>query len=187
MDDGYDDHLMLPLPERFWSFETERPIDRCLVCESDLLQADEPYLIEKAYSRGEVIFEYGLCLRCHGGLMAELSAESLERIREHFLANVDFLARRDRIAADMDGSVDPWLSHCLLTGQEINPRGEFQIFGMCLGDKLLMGDLPHAISGAGVEQLMTLLSEKTRGFLNDFTGNHFGAPTGADLPTLLPV
>lgn len=187
MDDQLDDHLKLPLPERFWSFETGRPIEDCLACGTNLIDADEPYLIEKAYSRGEVIFEYGLCLRCHGDLMQELSAESLDRIREHFLANADFEGRRERIAADMDGGVDPWLSHCLLTGREIDPRGEYQIFGMCFGDRLLMGDLPHAISGAGVEQLTELLSEKTKGFLNDFTGRYFGAPTGADLPTLLPV
>ena len=185
--DEDDDQLMLPLPERFWSFETERPIERCLACETNLLAADEPYLIEKAFSRGEVIFEYGLCLRCHGSMMQELSAESLERIREHFVVNADMEARRERIAGSLDGSADPWLSHCVLTGKEIDPRGDYQIFGMCFGDQLMMGDLPHAISGAGVEQLMALLSEQTKGFLNDFTGRYFGAPTGADLPTLLPV
>lgn len=186
-DEDLDDHLMLPLPERFWSLGTDRPIERCLICERELLTADEPYLIEKAFSRGEVIFEYGLCLACHGGLMEELSEESLERVRAHFMERVNFESRRERIAGGMDGSAEPWLSHCLLTGQPIKPGDDHQIFGMCVGDQLLLGDLPHAISGAGVEALTALLSEKTKGFLNDFTGKHFGVPTGADLPTLLPL
>ena len=186
-EDDPDDHLMLPLPERFWSLETDRPIAKCLICEGDLLNSDEPYLVEKAFSRGEVVFEYGLCLACHGGLLGEFSEESLVRVREYFLAHADLEARRERIGASLDGSADPWLSHCVLTGREIDQGGEYQIFGMCRGDKLLLGDLPHAISGAGGEQLTALLSEETKGLLNEFTGRYFGVPTGADLPTFLPV
>jgi hypothetical protein len=186
-DDREDEQTMVPLPERFWSFETDGLIESCLVCGGHLLEEEAPYLIEKAFSKGEVVFEYGLCLGCHGDLVRELSEASLERIRNHFVEQVHFEARRQRIAAGLDGTADPWLSHCLLTGQPINPGGEYQIFGMCLGDRLMLGDLPHALSGEAIGRLMELLSPETRGFLNDFTGKYFGAPTGADLPTLLPV
>lgn len=186
-DDRDDEQALVPLPERFWSFETDGPIERCMVCGVDLLGGHEPYLVEKGFARSEVIFEYGLCLGCHGELVRELSEESLARIQAHFVSRVDIEARRRRIESALDGTAEPWLSHCVLTGEPIDPAGEYQIFGMCLRDQLMLGDLPHAISSAGVEQIMALLSPQTKGFLNDFTGKYFGAPTGADLPTLLPV
>lgn len=186
-DEEQDAPFTLPVPEIFWSFETEAPIRNCLVCGRDLIESDEHYLIEKAFSRAEVVFEYGLCLACHTRLVGELSKKSLKLIQNYFEEQVDLEARRERILGEFDGTELPWVSRCLFTGKSVVESDEYQILGMCRGEELLLGDLPHAISGEAIEAIMNLLSDKTRGFLDDFTGRYFGAPTGADLPRILPL
>lgn len=190
MSDETDDHLPLPsipVPEVFWSFETEAPIRRCLVCDRDLIATGERYLIEKAFSKGEVVFEYGLCLACHASLMQELSENSLKLIRNYVEENVELEKRRKRISGEFNGTVRPWLRRCMITNQPVRETDDYQILGMCVGDELLLGDMPHAISGKAIEAIMNLLSDKTKGFMDDFTGQHFGVPTGADLPRFLPL
>lgn len=189
MNDESDDErpFTIPLPEIFWSFETDAPIRSCLVCGRDLIESDEHYLIEKAFSKGEVIFEYALCLACHSGLMEELSENSLKLIRNYFEEHAELEKRRERIASEFDGTICPWLSRCMFTNKPVPEDGEYQILGMCVGEELVLGDMPHAISGEAIEAIMNLLSDKTKGFMDDFTGQHFGVPTGADLPRILPL
>lgn len=182
-----DELFTIPVPELFWSFETEAPLRKCLVCEKDMIESGEHYLIEKAFSKNEVVFEYGLCLGCHSGMIQELSENSLKLIKNYYEEHVQLEQRRERISADFDGSVLPWVSRCVFTGKPVIETQDYQVLGMCQGEELVLSDLPHAISGEAVEQIINLLSDKTKGFLNDFTGKYFGAPTGADLPRILPL
>lgn len=185
--EGHEPPFTIPVPEIFWSFETEEPIRHCLVCQKDLIESGEHYLIEKAFSQGEVVFEYALCIACHSGLVQELSENSLKLIQNYFEEHVEMEKRRQRIANEFDGTVLPWLSRCMFTGKSVLESNEYQILGMCTGDELVIGDLPHAISGEAIEAIMNLLSDKTKGFMDDFTGKYFGVPTGADLPRILPL
>ncbi len=179
--------MTIPVPSVFWSFETEAPIDKCLVCAGDLIGSGEAYMIEKAFSQGEVIFEYGICSACHTAMMQELSAQSLKLIQNYFEEHVDVAARRSRIRSGFDGGVLPWISRCMFTGKPVVEADHYQILGMCVGDELLLGDLPQAISGEAIEAIHGLLSDQTKGFMDDFTGKYFGVPTGADFPTILPL
>lgn len=186
-DDDQGADLMIPLPSVFWSFETEAPIRKCLVCEGDLIKSGEAYMIEKAFAKEEVVFEYGICIACHTGMMQELSEQSLKLIRHYFEEHVDVAGRRARIQSGFDGSVLPWISRCMFTGKSVVEADEYQILGMCIGDELVLGDLPQAISGEAVAAIQGLLSDQTRGYMDDFTGKYFGVPTGADIPTILPL
>ncbi|MGB0582806.1 MAG: hypothetical protein ACPGVU_24235 [Limisphaerales bacterium] len=189
MDDETEDGQpnTIPVPEVFWSFETEAPLRTCLVCSKNLIDSGEQYLIEKAFSKREVMFEYALCLPCHTCLAKELSENSMKLITNYFEEHVLPEQRRARISAAFDGTVQPWLSHCLVTHKPIREDDEYQIHGMCFGNELVLDEMPHAISGEALDAIMNLLSNQTKGFINDFTGKHFGVPTGADLPKFLPL
>lgn len=162
-------------------------LDRCLVCRAPLLEDGTQYLIEKAFARGEVIFEYALCLNCRAGLEGELSRRSLKLIAHYFEEHVDVAGRGRRLLQLPDEGVRPWLDHCLVKRTAIDPAGEFQVFALCDGKDLLCSLFPYAISGAALEDVMKLLSPQTKGFLDGFTGRYLGAPDGANLPTILPV
>ena len=120
-------------------------------------------------------------------MVGELSENSLKLIRNYYEEHVQLDKRRERINEEFEGSVLPWVTRCVFTDKPVVEMDEYQILGMCQGEDLVLCDLPHAISGEAVEQIINLLSDKTKGILDDFTGKHFGAPTGADLPKILPL
>ena len=177
----------IPIPESFWSFETGRPFTQCLVCAGDLSGDGTQYLVEKAFSHGEVVFEYALCMDCRATLEGELSRQSLKLIGNYFDEHVDVIGRARRLLNDGNGDPKPWLSQCLVKGTPITESTEYQIFGHCDGSDMLFSIFPYAISGEAIEDVVKLLSPQTKGFLDDFTGKYFGVPDGANLPTILPL
>ena len=60
---------------------------------------------------------------------------------------------------------------------------------MCQGDELLVGvGSPMMISGVAMRQIAELLSEQTRGWMDDFVGDNFGMPPEfCDNPDLMPL
>ncbi len=177
----------MPIPEHFWSFETGRPFTTCLICTKDLTADGTQYLVEKAISRGEVVFEYALCMDCRAKLECELSRQSLKLIGNYFGEHVDVIGRARGLLSGMKGDFKPWLSNCLVKGTPIEEATEYQIFGHCDGTDMLFSIFPYAISGEAIEDIVKLLSPQTKGFLDDFTGKYFGVPDGANLPTILPL
>ena len=60
---------------------------------------------------------------------------------------------------------------------------------LCRGDRMILGiSSPMMISGAATEEIIGLLSEQTKGWLEDFVGDNFGMPSEfCDNPDLLPL
>ena len=84
----------IPVPEPFHSFLEGGPFKSCTVCGLSLLEDGVQYVIEKAYHREEVIFEYAMCMSCRGGLMSELSRKSVQLVDNYFGERVDLVQRR---------------------------------------------------------------------------------------------
>ena len=84
--------------------------------------------------------------------------------------------------------VETWLSECVLTGASADDCQERQIYGLCLGDQMIFDQLPFMISGAGIEEMTNLLSEKTKGWMRDFMDKNFGMPPEfSDAPDYSPL
>ncbi|MFT4690166.1 MAG: hypothetical protein ACKVHO_00610 [Verrucomicrobiia bacterium] len=177
----------IPVPEQFWSFETDQPFEKCLVCSRNLLEEPVPYLIEKAYQRGEVILELAICTPCQMEMMQEFSATSLKLVQHFMGEHVDFGDRYRRFLDEFDGDLKPWLKKCMILGDEIKPDSEFRVAARCIGNTVDPGLPPHAVSMAALEAMMKVLSPQTKGFLNDFTERYFGVPAGEDVPSILPL
>ena len=76
------------------------------MCDEALLKDGTPYLIHKAFHRGEVIFEYAMYPPCRAGPQEEL-AESLERINAYMTSiNED----RSESLPEHGTEVAPWIS-----------------------------------------------------------------------------
>jgi len=158
--------------------------DRCLMCERPFA-ADQRFYVERALRRGEPLFEYALCLVCLGTVQAEwISRESHAALSAHWEARVDW--KRHAQAADPDGAHwKPRLSHCLITGLPMEECEEFQVFGLCEGDKLVVGELPCFLSGAAIEEMLPLLSRTTRDNSGRFIRDYLGAPPELRLAPVL--
>ncbi|MBG88883.1 MAG: hypothetical protein CMO80_18545 [Verrucomicrobiales bacterium] len=177
----------VPVPERFWSFETDGPFERCLVCHRSFRDEPVPYLIEKAYERDEVVLELAVCAICQTEMMREFSEASL-KLMQHFIGeHVDVEAQMRQFSEQFAGDVEPWVSKCLIRRSPVDPKAGYRVAARCVGEVLDTRFPPNAISVAALEDMMKILSPQTKGFLNDFTEKYFGVPTGNDVPTILPV
>lgn len=171
-----------PVPQRFWSTETDAPFRHCLECGTPLHEDGVPYLIEKAYRRAEPILEYALCVPCLFHFQNQLSAVSRSRMEAYLNQHCHLRERREQLMANAPNDVEAWLSHCIIKKRPIRPDEEYQIYAQCDGSDLIFSYHPYAVCGEAIEEMAALLSAETRGALDDFIGRHFGAPDGADLP-----
>jgi len=178
----------VPIPEMFHSLELDGPFQNCLRCGKDLLQA-ERYLIERVFKGAEPIVEYAMCGVCVENESQGLSAESLEKVRQHFLDHLDVQSRVERLRPLLNqADVAPWLNNCLFTGLAAEDCRERQICAWCEGDQLRLDYSPFMLSGKAVGEISDQLSEQTRGWMQDFVGENFGLPSEfCDNPDMLPL
>lgn len=169
----------IDIPDFLFSSDTGGPHERCMVCNSYLLSEGFPYFVEKSVRQfpelgtSEIIFEYALCLSCAAALNAALSATSRQRMAEYFAQHGRFDARREKLH---DAPVDEWVAHCLIKDTPIATAPEYQIVAQCIGRKLVVHDMPFAISLEAMDEIASLLSEETLGEMDDFMGKHFTGP-----------
>ncbi len=171
----------IAMPERFFSSETGRPFERCIRCGRSLFRDGAPYLIEKAFRRvpeygaTEVIFEYAMCVGCYEALWKRFSEESLRNIDAWFAARVDFEGRA-RTLAGTPPDVEAWLSHCVVKGTPATEMTEYQVAGLCVGDRLMLSHLPCLIGGKAMEEMSVCLSAATKDELDGFADEFLGIP-----------
>jgi hypothetical protein len=173
----------IPIPKEFWSFAGDSPFEHCMVCNKTLQEDGSLYLIEKAYKKSEVVFEYAICIDCHLNLRKELSQQSLRLIDHFFDEHVDLVKRRKGLIESYDEEISPWLSHCLITGKPASECEEYQIMTLCDGEDLLFTYIPCLISGKAMEAIQGILSKKTRDRLDGFVEEFLGLPPEAKNPT----
>lgn len=170
------------IPTIFHSFTEEQTFKQCISCNTNLLETDTEYLIEKAFRRyadfdtQDVIFEYAMCLRCAERMRQELSTSSMRNIQDFFDQRVDFYGRRQEMLYDHALDCDAWLNRCIVTGKPMDQLQEFQIYGHCRGDRFLFSYMPYMISHEAVDSMTGLLSEKTKGEIDRFIDDNFGLP-----------
>ncbi len=179
-------HDYIPAPAEYHSFELDGPFEKCAVCSCDLRQDGTQHVIEKAFNKGETIFEYAMCMQCRMNLNCELSRQSLKLVEHYFDERVDLVARRKLLLDAHKHDHHPWLSHCILSGEPLDPDGEYQIYGQFDGPDLLFAYAPYAISGEEIEGILKCLSKKTRDRIDDFVDDVLGIPGGhVDLPVFM--
>ena len=166
----------IPVPQVFHSVQKEAPFDRCLICNTMLLDEGVGYMIEKIHKGTEVIVEHAICLRCCLGKRDDLSRESCARIDRYLDQHIDMNRRRLEMLQTEQVDVESWISNCIVTGKHIDQVDEYQIYAHGDGEHLLFSGYPFMISAEAISQLQKLLSKKTRDFMNDFIGDYHGLP-----------
>lgn len=183
------DYDKLPdIPKEFFNSETNQPFSKCLVCECDLMKESQPYAIERAirhYPEMElksVVFEYALCAKCIAQMENELSSETKMSIMKYFAANLDFSSRPQwKPNEDEDEEVIPfnvseWIENCSVKGIPRSELYEYTLCARCIGGKIIPEVVPYMISGLAQDDLVDLFSNKSLGFLDNFTDKHFSGP-----------
>jgi len=167
----------IDMPETFYSRETGRPFESCLICDRPLHEGGAVlYLIEKAYRDGETLYDYAMCLACHAEFIEGLSTESMAKIEQYFSQRVDFQLRNIEMMAIAPDRCEPWIDHCVVTREPIAREDEHQVFALCTGTDFILGYCPYAVCSNTVEDLYQLLSKQTKDDIDRFTREHLGLP-----------
>lgn len=183
------EELYQDIPDRFHSFETGKPFERCIECDTYLLDGKE-YIIEKAirqypgYSAKDTIFDYAICMDCAMKMRQEFSKESISKIDAFF--EKGFIKFQLKIREMQSWDVDQCLEKCLINEDKMNKLDEYQIYAYCKGDKLFRGVPPYMVGGPAVDQILELLSNATIDFLNGFYNKHFSPDPSLVEPTPSP-
>lgn len=170
------------IPKVFRSSDTGKPFEHCVVCHKFLLTDGTPYMIEKAIKQypelkvQEVIFEYALCLDCVVMLNASLSEESRERINAYFENHGNMPTRRTALLKKKTLRIQPWINRCLIKNTPISKCSEYQLLAQCDGKHLLFTYMPFALSMEALDEITSLMSEKSLGEIDDFMGKYFSGP-----------
>jgi len=170
------------IPEIFHSYSTKTFFDRCIECDTYLLDKEIPYFIEKAIKkypgmRGyDVIVEYAICINCADKIRQRMSTKSMMKLTEYMHRNVDPARRTALISAEPDNPL-AWTDECLIKGLKKDELMEYQLYAQCLYDRLLLPDMPYMISHVAIGEMADLLSAQTLGEMDDFIGKHFGPPS----------
>lgn len=172
----------IKIPKQLYSSETKKPFSNCMVCDRYLLEDGTPYMIEKAVKQvqemkhSEVIFEYAMCMSCSTMMNNSLSTESRERINAYFSQRVNLPKRRQNLLKGKRLSFKKWVSRCVINDTPISRTREYQIVAQCEGKHLLFAYLPFAISMEAMDEISSLMSEKSLGEIDDFMGKYFTGP-----------
>ena len=171
-----------PVPEIFFREKTGEPFRHCTVCQRELIDHSESYVIEKAFrqdikdKRRDLIFEFVYCYSCMEQLNNELSKESRLKIREYFEQHSGLEKRNQELVRHRLFDVDVWLNNCIVKNKPIDEAEEFQIYAQCDGSHMLFYQAPYMLCGEAMDEIMNLLSNKTLDVINDFWAEHVDLP-----------
>jgi hypothetical protein len=162
-----------PVPNVFWCFETGKMFRRCRMCDIDLMIEGTNYLIEKAFRKKEVIFEYAMCFDCVQQMRGSLSVQSRKLINNYFHEHVDIEERKKTLIGKYGRRTRSWISKCMIKGTPISKCEEHQIYGWFIDKDIVFTGLPYMLSGEVIDELLHLLSNETIGVLDDFSKKLF--------------
>ncbi|MDC0303903.1 hypothetical protein OAL15_02715 [Flavobacteriales bacterium] len=176
------------IPKEFCNSETGKPFTNCLVCECNLQEEAQPYSIERAIRHypemkiNSVVFEYALCASCTSTMENELSSKTKLSIMQFFAKNFNYSKRPSWTSVDvetkepLDFNSEEWINNCAINGSSKSELFEYTLCARCIGKKIIPEVAPYMISGTAQDELIELFSNKSLGFLDDFTDKHFSGP-----------
>ncbi len=176
------------IPKEFYNSESNTPFTSCLVCECNLMEETQPYSIERAIRHypemklKSVVFEYALCAKCTATMEKELSDDTKAAIMQFFAQHFNYSDRPTWASVDPE-SEEPtpfhcseWIDNCAINGSSKDQLFEYTLCARCIGGKIIPEVAPYMISGTAQDELIELFSNKSLGFLDDFTDRHFSGP-----------
>jgi hypothetical protein len=172
-----DSFPYIEMPSQFCSDESGQLLDRCVVCGSNVLERHDPYLIDKAYLREQLLYEAVMCWPCLNWYEEGISAQSMHAL-DVFIETNDYReSRYEALLRFSAGRVEPWITTCAYTGRPLAEERAFQFKGMAVQrDLLLMPAYPMGLSSSAATKIWKLFSAETAEFVLRFGNEYLGVP-----------
>lgn len=174
------------IPKDFYSDLDNQPLKACKVCEKQIAEGKDPYIIEKAYKRTEegedlTLFELAMCMNCAQNQANKMSEESRAFIQNTMMSESIMQKRAQLFSSDWESN---WKKKCLHSSNEIKVNEEYHIVGHFLGEDILPGQPPFVMGQALIDYLQEHISTETKEEWDDFGKTYLG-PTDPHLKALL--
>lgn len=161
------------IPEDFHSFETDAPFEKCVRCESAVLDSGVPYIINKQFSKGECVLEFAMCQPCHGAMQREMSPESRAALEEFF----DYDRRIPVRSAALEGEeYDRWITHCVICSTPAEETEGHSLATIALGSEQMVDPYPMLVCSGCQARAESKLSPTSRKNRDKFITDHFPGP-----------
>ena len=182
-----ENSLQIEIPPIFYSDSSEQKFLFCLECNKFLLEPDTPYYIEKyikhykKYQTTDTLIEYAICLSCSKKLKQSYSKKSIKLMEEYFAENFDVTTRLEKMQNITHDGVESLISHCIIKNIERDKLENYQLIGLCMGEKLIIDcdpyeNKPFILSEYALNEMLSPVSKKTRAAIDAFLEKHFGIP-----------
>jgi hypothetical protein len=167
----------IELPLQFCSDHTGEPMERCVVCGKSVMSNHTPYLIDKAYRNGQLLYEAVMCWKCLEWFEDGQSVMSSVRI-EHYTETHKYReSLYDALLQHSAGTIEPWISNCGYTGKPLEAEKTFHYKGLAEEQNLLLTPLfPYALSGYSAGEIWELLSPESMDMIYRFANDYLGVP-----------
>lgn len=184
MDSPHSDLIFesISIPKLFYSDAIGKPFERCIHCNRFLLGSTTHYMIEKVHKNypelktRDTLFEYAVCMDCYMELRKSLSNESIRNLENYMRRHVDLFHRREQLIRENKTDVYSWIDTCLIKNKPVQSCSEYQIMCECVGNRMLFTLTPYMVCDEAMDEMVTMLSEKTLGFFDDFRNRFLGPP-----------
>ena len=177
------DSQFTPIPEEFYSFDTQKPFEACLVCKADLLAGEVDYFIEKAvrnypeHEVSDIVYEYAICALCAQDMNEKMSAESMQSLKAYFSSQEEFMRKVNDHNLNWQSEDNIEVAEaCVITGVPKSELEEYMIYGHFRGNSMVRSTMPFLLSGKVMDDVAEQLSDETVDELDGFMGEYFGGP-----------
>ncbi|MBV7441692.1 hypothetical protein KRX57_09685 [Weeksellaceae bacterium TAE3-ERU29] len=148
---------------------TEQPFETCNVCGNSL--QDQLYFVEKAYQKNKengqffVVFEFAICSNCRMDMLKGISNQSLTKMQMYMH---DYTPEIENPEREID------FNTCTFTKEPLQNYDEYHMVATISKDKYYIP--PVIMGGKIMEEYQELLSDKTKGFYDDFYNDFVDIP-----------
>lgn len=160
---------MCKISKEVYSEVTEKPFETCNVCGKEL--NNRLYFVEKAYQRNKengkffVVFEFAICSDCRMDMLKGISEESLLRMQNYMK---EYTPDIEDISREID------FDSCTFTKEPLQNYDEYHMVATIHNEKYYVP--PIIMGGKVMEEYQELLSDKTKGFYDDFYNDFVDIP-----------
>lgn len=176
----HEKYLKIEIPKRFYSDSAGEPFKQCQVCGRSLHAPGVTYVVEKAmknypgYDFCSTVYELAICLDCHQKVQQGMSEESVKNLQLYYQSVMEKKGQHQVFIDMRTFNLDDWFSTCFFKGSEISKMSEYQMVAQFEGDKMLMTTPPLIIGSEAMNEMSSLLSDKTIDDMNDFRNRFMG-------------
>ena len=161
------------IPKTFYNSNTESLFTHCSLCDINLQESQQLYIIEKSVKRypsmnaQEVIMEFVICMSCAIQMSESISEES-KKVLDDFQEEKISILLEEKNIDNVDEYIKNQLSHCMFSKKNVSELEEYNMYCHCISDKMVLDMSPMIVDTKILMEVNEKLSKQTKDDLRGY-------------------